>query len=729
MAKYHPRQQTLPYLHRNWKVCVNSLEADAKMANGYDDHDMRPAKRRRYVDSPDSGLGPEIDGFVLHEDPVDSQRAMRIEVLKITHKDDTLPVKHNAIVNGNGPTIHNDIVTRARCKMTITTPGRTPTDVQVLHCDSQMCSIRTSFNVAGVCRLARVYLPEPFLIPEHKIFVERDDDTVFDFADSYAVRVELESAGDNNWPPLNLTDLVIENDVLSAGPLPRHWSLAAEIPNVLDRGRRSGILKLRKGSSSVSKTDFLMDIDVRWATSLPAKHLTNDQELAYLAAVSQNGLSGAPSVLTNGNVNGNHVNGHLSNGRLANGNLTNGHLQLVEDDMDEDAEGELTPSRSLRVRGSKNYNLKDLSAKAQGRQPRKRAKTTELQKADSDRILYRLPKEAVPVKGVVTGGFSCCVCHATHQSLTQLRAHLFSHAQYRFEVCPTPGKPGYQLDVFCVAEDSGVSLRPKVYSLGKPTRLFDLERYVDGDDSWITSRLGPNNEEATSLVVPRKVSHSRAPRAAQRTVVRPKQQKKVFVPYTQQPLFDPLSKAKLVPGTEVRRTFPDDAWLIQKHRDIVQDFCDVDASEKEYIKEWDAFIQQKHIVSEAFIGRAVVEFVTEKANWLLESPSRTLEFGKHLTVLIARGVGEDTIKLVQAKLSEARIHKLSAPAPAVDSPKDLPKRDPKGCAVCGKTVRGPSLLLCANQSCKKPLYHDDCIRNVARMPVDRPHWQCNDCTH
>lgn len=169
------------------------------------------------------------------------------------------------------------------------------------------------------------------------------------------------------------------------------------------------------------------------------------------------------------------------------------------------------------------------------------------------------------------------------------------------------------------------------------------------------------------------------------------------MPHTQQPLFDPLSKAKLVPGTEVRRTFPDDAWLIQKHRDIVQDFCDVDASEKEYIKEWDAFIQKKHIVSEAFIGRAVVEFVTEKASWLLESTSRTLEFGKHLTVLIARGVGEDTIKSVQAKLSEARIQKLSTQAPAVGPPKDLPTRDPKGCAVCGKIVRGPSLLLCANE--------------------------------
>lgn len=158
-----------------------------------------------------------------------------------------------------------------------------------------------------------------------------------------------------------------------------------------------------------------------------------------------------------------------------------------------------------------------------------------------------------------------------------------------------------------------------------------------------------------------------------------------------------MSKAKLVPGTEVRQTLPDDSWLIQKHRDIVQDFCDVDASEKEYIKEWDAFIQKKRIVSEAFIGRAVVEFVAEKASWLLQSTSRTLEFGKHLTVLIARGVGEDTVKLVQAKLNEARVHKLSSHAPAVEPPKDLPKRSSKGCAVCGKLVRGPSLLLCANE--------------------------------
>lgn len=510
MTKSHPRQQNLPFLHRNWKTCVISLDADAKLANGDDDQDVRPAKRRRYVDSPDSGLGPEVDGFVLHEDPVDSQRTMRVEVLKITHKDDLASIKPNVVLNGNISTILNDTVTNARCKITVTTPGRTSGDMQVLHCDSQMCKIRTSFNSVGVCRMARVYLPEPFLISEDKIFIERDDDTVFDLADTYAVRVELESAGDSNWPPLNLMDIAFDDDINLPRSLPRHWSLAAEVSNVLDRGRRSGVLKLCRGSKSVSKTDFVMDIDVRWSTSLPAKNLTSGQDLAYLAPIPQNELPEAPSTLTNGHVNGNHSNGHITNGLLA-----NGHLQLVEEDMDEDIEGELTPSRSLRVRGSKNYNLKDLSAKAQGRQPRKRGKTLDMHKAESGRILYRLPKEAVPVKEVVTGGFSCCVCHATHQSLAQLRAHLFSHAQYNFEVSSTPGKPGYQLDVFCVADDSAASLRPKVYSLGKPTKLFDLERYVDGDDSWVTSRLGPNNEDAVQAVVSRKVSQPRVQKTAQ----------------------------------------------------------------------------------------------------------------------------------------------------------------------------------------------------------------------
>lgn len=225
--------------------------------------------------------------------------------------------------------------------------------------------------------------------------------------------------------------------------------------------------------------------------------------------------------------------------------------------------------------------------------------------------------------------------------------------------------------------------------------------------------------------------------------------KKVYVPETQTPLYDPLSKVELVPGTEAQQTFPDDTWLIQKHRETVQDFCDVASPEKEYIKEWDSFIQKKRIVSEAFIGRAVEEFVMEKVDWLLESSSRTLQFGKHLTVLVARGVEDDTVKLVQAKLREARNQRRSmVQTPATQPRTVLPKRNSNGCAVCGKIARGPSLLICANEvrmlgsglfedysdadsylqaACTKPLYHKSCIRKTAHMSVDHPNWQCNNC--
>lgn len=173
------------------------------------------------------------------------------------------------------------------------------------------------------------------------------------------------------------------------------------------------------------------------------------------------------------------------------------------------------------------------------------------------------------------------------------------------------------------------------------------------------------------------------------------------MPETIQSLFDPLSKAKLVPGTEIRHPGADDSWLIQKHRDIVQDFCDVDAAEKEYIKEWDAFIQRKRVVSEAFIGRAVVEFVNDKINWLLESSSRTREFGKHLTILIARGLDEDTVKMVQGRLQDARHARpklaASEQPPTTDSSREAEKRNSRGCAVCGRLVRGPGLLICANE--------------------------------
>lgn len=178
-----------------------------------------------------------------------------------------------------------------------------------------------------------------------------------------------------------------------------------------------------------------------------------------------------------------------------------------------------------------------------------------------------------------------------------------------------------------------------------------------------------------------------------------RKEKKVLVPETKQPLFDSLSKTKLIPGTEVRQSVADDTWLIQKHRDIVQDFIDVDAAEKDYIIQWDAFIQKRRISSDAFISRAVLEFVNEKMQWLLSSHSRIQEFGKHLTVLIARGLDDDTVRQVQSRIQEARSQKPpeTEQVPAQQYSKDAQHRSSKGCAVCGRNVRGPQLLICSNE--------------------------------
>lgn len=483
MTNSHPPRRTLPFLHRNWLASINYHDGHhARLANGDDDQYMRPSKRRRFIEgSPDSGIVPDIDGVVLHDSPVHVEPAIEINVLKISHKDSSR-AKTNGLPNGNVSSADKDVVTRARCKITITTAIGTAEEMQVLYCDSQICNVRTPQDPVGISRMARVYLPQPFKVLEEKIYVERDDETVFHLADQYMLKVELLSAGDQNWPPLNLINSAMDDNI----QVPRHWTLEAEVPNILDRGRRLGALKLRKEVASSTKTDFFLDVDVRWTTLLPllTDNQSNGHRLDCPDSASNYHSSKESLPPTNGLVNGDSTR-----------HLTNGHTHLGDEDLEEDAEGELTPSRSLRARGSKNYNLKDLSAKAQGREPRKRSKFAGFRKTNSEQVTYRLPKEAVPLKEVTVDGFSCCICHATHQSLSLLRAHLFSHSEYDFDPMHNPNKSGILFDVSYIGDDTGSEIHKKVFQLGRPIKPFHLERYILGDNSWVISRLGPNNDE------------------------------------------------------------------------------------------------------------------------------------------------------------------------------------------------------------------------------------------
>lgn len=171
------------------------------------------------------------------------------------------------------------------------------------------------------------------------------------------------------------------------------------------------------------------------------------------------------------------------------------------------------------------------------------------------------------------------------------------------------------------------------------------------------------------------------------------------MPNTGQPLFDPLSHALLQPDTDIRPQIVDDTWLIQKHRDTLQDFVDVFPDEKEYMREWDGFVFKKRISSAAYLSREFLAFVRERGPWLVAKQSRMLEFGKHLSVLMARGVLEDTV------IADALIWmngvRIVQKVPAEEEPRLSPKeaqfRSVKGCAICGLPILGPSLLVCSNQ--------------------------------
>ncbi|KLU81614.1 hypothetical protein MAPG_00699 [Magnaporthiopsis poae ATCC 64411] len=722
----------MPFLRRNWVSGLNQ----ARGLTPCEDH---PAKKRRRL-SPDS---PRVNGCLkpyggadlcLPEEPGTLQKALSIEVLRIFHRD-TSRVKYDKVFNGSA--VPYAITSRARCKVTI--QSHEDGDKQIIFCDSQVCEVKTYKNPVGPSYMARIHLPRPFIVPHEKILVARSDDCVFDLADSYTLHLEIEGAGDPKWPPPNL--LGLDEDELFPG-MPdssRFFVLAATIDDIFPRSRSLLGVTLRHRDWDVEQpTDFTMDADIRWTTGFSDRLVKRRLEKGFGQSITfidpdedLISVNGKLSGLLNGDrlPNGHHAgDACTTNGHALNGN-GHSHANGDADDYDDEGDGDTTPRKSLRARGtSKVYNLKLLSDKAHGKE-RKRPRMFDSRDDkgvdESCTVLYTLPTEHVAIQGLV-----CGVCGVHTHSVNELRAHFLCHPRYDFHLENRLGKGAYTVDV-SISTDASTPMRPRVYQLGLPTKLLDLDRYIDGDDSWVTSRYGPENDMP---VIERNLAPVSSSRAEAKPVISRVISKPV-VPNVKNRLFDPLSKAELVPGADVPKVVCDDAWLIQKHRDHLQDFVDIGPSEKEYMKEWDAFNFKNRMSSEAYIKRAFVSFVAAKASWLVGSESRMVEFGKHLAVLTARGViNEAAIEEARVLITEAKNHrKVTSGGSMGSEPVPNPvqaavnRRSSAGCGVCGKPVKGPQLLVCASKVCGRRVYHKKCARPTAKMSVESVHWRCNEC--
>lgn len=697
-------QRKAPFLHRNWLQGITNWQRPAEaMGNivsnqlGGDAHNAASPRKRRRVSTPES---LDVDHLIASPTASDTRSALRIEVLKLCHRDSKKVVRPTRVVTAP----RHVTTTKANCRITISdlSGGRK----QILHCQSQVCDLTTFKNPVGPHQIARVHLARPFFVPVESLHVNRDDEGTFDLSDSYEMLIEFESANGDTWPPLNASDFGPSAVLQGAGASDmRKLILMSRFQDIFGKLKEPLVLSARQQPDKPpSLTEYVMDVDLRWSSGFRAWKRLDKGSMPCINALH-------PDVEMDDENS--HPIGDEDSVAISGINGVNGAQAHLRTD-DEQTEGERTPSRSLRRREqNKVYNLKVLSDQARGKE-RKQRPDTGMTVAEG-RVTYLLPSD----QPVLLDYNRCVTCGACHETLVQLQMHLQTyHPGYDFRCENTNLGPQFRIH----RRRSDSFLSPSKNFQVKPTvEPFSLQSFVDGDASWVTKRViaGANDEllrtPSARSTVDRMASGSPTPRRlvfpASKTALPQRQQKsdkQVLVPKTSRPLFHPISKAVLKPGEPVPKLEPDPSWLISKHRENIGDFMDVTPSEKEFMFEWDGYILKQNITSSAYLPRAWYNFVQQKAAWLVAKDERMHEFGKHASVLVARNVlTDDALKRALDQISQARSLRtmdvanaiLPAETEQAASPSKATKvgKSSNGCTVCQLPVRGPRLLVCANK--------------------------------
>ncbi|OAR01819.1 hypothetical protein LLEC1_00668 [Akanthomyces lecanii] len=728
-------QRKAPFLHRNWLQGITNWQSPAgAMGNilsgqlGGHGQAAAPPRKRRRVSTPES---LDLDHLIASPRASDTRSMLRIDVLKLCHKHSK---KVRASFGGTAP--RHVTTTRANCRITIRdTTGGMP---RVLHCQNQICDLTTFKNPVGPHRITRVHLAQPFFVPREAMVVKRVDDGTFDLSDAYELRIEFDAATDDGiWPPLDASDFGPSTVLQDASPSDMgRLVLVSHFRDIFGKLKEPLVLAAcHQSHKPSSSTEYVMDVDLRWSSGFSAWRRLDKDSMPCITAIDPETDVADDNVPHNGiedTAAMSSISGHHAS-----------HGQLRSDD--EQTEGERTPSRSLRRREqNKVYNLKVLSDQARGKECKRRLDTGLA--AVEGQVTYLLPSD----QPVLLDCHRCVTCGSCHESLLQLQMHLQTyHPAYDYRCENTSQGPQFRVH----HRRSDRFLSPSKHFQVKPTvQPFSLQTFVDGDASWVTERvISRANDDLPKTPPSRSVidgmaSHSPVPRqpvflGGKTTLPRrpqPPRKDIVVVPKISQPLYHPISKAELRPGDPVPSPEHDGAWLIQKHRESIADFSDVTPPEKEYIWEWDSYILKQCITSSAYLPRAWLGFVQQKAAWLVAKDARMREFGKHTSVLVGREVlTDDVIKQALDHINQARSLRTMDVANAI-LPAEIEeattaskatdvRKSSNGCTVCQLPVRGPRLLVCANKVCPKRLYHSDCVAATANVDVSDRKWVCNSC--
>jgi VEFS-Box of polycomb protein len=276
-------------------------------------------------------------------------------------------------------------------------------------------------------------------------------------------------------------------------------------------------------------------------------------------------------------------------------------------------------------------------------------------------------------------GLYCPVCHIQEStSLKRLQFHFCNtHDKYKFTI----ESEGYDLEnktlerVIFRVEVADI-VRPRAvnhakdereFSWQRPKRPFDIDAYVSGEQAWVGA-LPRRRTAATAAAA--QAQQARVPVPTTFTQIVVGAWKNIFRPsaeVSEVPL--PVRKKFQVPKAKTRKKTSfyrsinhrvtetgemlsetddeiDDAWLIKRHHDTIDETEGLTGAEKEFRQRWNGHIISEGCFSSRYISDSLVRFVRKNAAWLRGSdhePDMFIQFQDLTAKLMERGVVDSGI--------------------------------------------------------------------------------------
>lgn len=312
-------------------------------------------------------------------------------------------------------------------------------------------------------------------------------------------------------------------------------------------------------------------------------------------------------------------------------------------------------------------------------------------------------------------GCDCGLCLTKLDSIKALHLHLrTNHSTFKIEI--TPSTTEAQCFVILVSKPSRNTTAPEITStipeVNMPRSIFEIGRQsrispdptASRDPSTSADASEPTSKKSSPNTTPdsssdsdsplrhpkrRRLLRSRGPDAEKSdgsleedTQIPVLQQNApieastpaILVPKTVKPLYDIVTKRLLKPGEPLPPPTASWDWRVQKHTDLINDYIDIPAVEKDFMNHWDAYMVRQQAVSLTFMPLLLQEFIKANRSWFSDHPHRPKEMLKHLTALSMSGRIDgycftECLKLFQGKSVPAP---KTSPTIAIPAPKASP---------------------------------------------------------